>query len=847
MQPRYRVLTCVCLALSLVSPVLAGENAWGDLTLTSTPNPSVLGAPVTLSVHLTPPATGKVTFFDGVNLLGVSQIAGGEAKLTTSLLPFGSRRLRARYVSSAGGAQGETPITVHEVAARAARVVQRSTPLLDPSEAADVSVADFNRDGKPDLAIAGWRGSVNVVMGRGDGTFLPRIEIPDDAGKYGKAMAVGDFDEDGTPDLVVSSDNTSREGKVAVLLGNGDGGFRRLPAYELGGAPRSMAVADFNRDGHADVAVGREWDNFVVLLGKGDGTFEIRNAPVLAAPYPGTVSGVLSVAVDDFNGDHAPDLVLCQRGSYASTVIVLNGDGDGGFRWFTSYSTPAGSTITTADFNADGFNDIAIGAESTAIILLGDGGQGFRKAGEFRAFWSSDPINGLAPGDFDGDGIMDLACAYTEFTVFLGRGDGTLVRGGSFWGAYHVKRKTRLLTADFNGDGRTDFATDSPPSVLFGAAVADLAIEGVRTEPLARGQTAAISVLVKNVGLVPTQGRITMKVDLPLGLILRNVEEPGWSCTTVDVSKSNTFGVSTSTTCSRDDSLHPGASFPEVRLVFEVSTYAPDLIWIGAEISGGGDEYRANDSWGESNVPVTGPSTRPVIRSVVDGATFEPRPLAPRQHFTIFLDYTPDMAIAGPDPVFELAGVEVTVCSRPARMVYVGNGQINAIYPAKSVLSLDCGVMVVFNTPIGRISYSHWVRNAATSLSLFLFASKNGIDPLLPVVTAVDNTLTGPPADGMKPARPGDTVVLWGTGCGNPSGLADDINTPMTGVAMGEFPTVKIGGIVTPTLWAGLAPGWVGLCQFNVTVPAGVSASEGSDGLVPLEIGGRAYSLALQN
>jgi len=132
MQPRYCVPTWACLALSLVSSVSAEETAAVGLTLTSTPNPSVLGTPVTLKTQLMPVVTGKVTFLDGVNILGVSPIVNGEATLTTTLLPFGSRRLRARYISPSGDAQGETPITVHNVAASSARGVHPSSPFLDP-------------------------------------------------------------------------------------------------------------------------------------------------------------------------------------------------------------------------------------------------------------------------------------------------------------------------------------------------------------------------------------------------------------------------------------------------------------------------------------------------------------------------------------------------------------------------------------------------------------------------------------------------------------------------------------------------------------------------------------------
>ena len=91
------------------------------ISLTSSPNPSVFGQPVLLTSTVTPSAaTGNVTFYDGVAVLGTAQLAGGQATFTTSLLPSGAGSLYAYY---SGDANYETstsvvvPQTVNAVAA----------------------------------------------------------------------------------------------------------------------------------------------------------------------------------------------------------------------------------------------------------------------------------------------------------------------------------------------------------------------------------------------------------------------------------------------------------------------------------------------------------------------------------------------------------------------------------------------------------------------------------------------------------------------------------------------------------------------------------------------------------
>src|SRR5262249_44504621 len=141
--------------------------------------------------------------------------------------------------------------------------------------------ADFDGDGKLDLVGAGCcTPTGHILLGRGDGTFSPPREI---GARWG-FPAVGDFNADGKPDLALTdpgscgrvSPDLPCSSSVTVLLGNGDGTFQPGSTMEIRDAFYPV-VADFNRDGKADLAVGFR-NTISILLGQGDGTFQ---APIV--------------------------------------------------------------------------------------------------------------------------------------------------------------------------------------------------------------------------------------------------------------------------------------------------------------------------------------------------------------------------------------------------------------------------------------------------------------------------------------------------------------------------------------------------------------------------------------
>jgi hypothetical protein len=178
-----------------------------------------------------------------------------------------------------------------------------------------VAVGDFNRDGRADLAVANSMSGISVLLGNGNGGFNAKPEMPDDVGP--QTVAVGDFNRDGRPDLAAAGTD-SLSGGMFVMLGNGDGTFKRATKYPTGGDPTSVVAADFDGDGDDDLATNAG-NSLSVMLSNGDGSFN-------ANTYHPTGTGPVWVAAADFNADAKPDLVTANYNAGMASVLLNNTD-----------------------------------------------------------------------------------------------------------------------------------------------------------------------------------------------------------------------------------------------------------------------------------------------------------------------------------------------------------------------------------------------------------------------------------------------------------------------------------------------------------------------------------------
>ena len=321
-----------------------------------------------------------------------------------------------------------------------------------------IATGDFNNDGKPDFATANSNSNnVSVWLGTGQGALAQAPGSPFAVGSGPVRLVVADFNGDGRQDIATANYFGNN---ISVLLGNGQGGFSSAFGSPFGGAsPGTFGIVamDMNRDGITDLVVSNTGTNSLAIFhGNGRGGFT-------PSPYPETPVGADPefMTTGDFDGDGKPDLAVANY--QGGTVTVLLGNGLNGFV-SAGAAIPVGFGpygIAAGDLNGDGRQDLAVANDgsNSVMVLLGNGTGGFSAAPGSPFVTGPRPVS-VVIGDFNGDGKPDLAMAHfagNTVRVFLGNGGGGFSAGGTF--PLGSSLPIALAAADFDRDGRTDLVS----------------------------------------------------------------------------------------------------------------------------------------------------------------------------------------------------------------------------------------------------------------------------------------------------------------------------------------------------------------------------------------------------
>jgi hypothetical protein len=342
------------------------------------------------------------------------------------------------------------------------------------NQAFGIVSGDFNRDGKPDMAV-GTNGAVDIFLNLGSGKFGNRVSYA----MPGNVSVVRSADMD---DALLTSGNldifalVDQGGSISTLADNGDGTFRNGAPITLAMPGIGFRLGDVNNDGHVDI-VALECNykigkcQFEILLGNGQTTFTSRTILALAGT---AVSGPV---LADVNKDGKLDLINTRD----PKVFVWKGNGDGTFATPVSYQPPTVCTdintcadvltsVVVGDFNNDGAQDLAVEqahtcgsacGDNTVYLYKNNGSGSFTRVSSFRGMGSAGGV--LSASDLNGDQNIDLINLNGDH--FGGGNDYAPGKGNFTFGPQSGlpggSESADMVVRDLNLDSRHDLAISS--------------------------------------------------------------------------------------------------------------------------------------------------------------------------------------------------------------------------------------------------------------------------------------------------------------------------------------------------------------------------------------------------
>ena len=474
---KFSRFTC-CLVLSFAaSASFAQSNPVPFVDQPLVPGAVTPGAPgFSLTIHGAGFVSGSIVNWNGTPLATTFVSAGKLSAVVPAAKVSTPGTVSVTVVSPGpgGGSSNPVPFTI---IAPTSNLVFSASPVAETTSPIGAVTADFNHDGIADLAVIDQAsapscnyqysgvGSIAILLGNGDGTFTKHSTLCFvDVTETPQSLAVtGDLNRDGNVDLIAVYHDDGDD-YLAIYYGNGDGTFTgpfSAPGQAAAAAKaavakalinasfqniKGLALGDFYSNGQLNIAesvLDSDGDAEIFLLPESDG---------LSGNPEGVGLGPL--VAGDFNGDGVLDLVggNFTIGVGGSLETFLNA-GNGKFTDLPDVPFEYGASMVSGDFNGDGILDLATTNGNSVSVLLGNGDGTFTQKGGQPT--SAQTNVDLITADFNGDGILDLAVidSTNVVSIWLGNGDGTFQAPVDSTG-----RGDGVVAADFNRDGRMDLA-----------------------------------------------------------------------------------------------------------------------------------------------------------------------------------------------------------------------------------------------------------------------------------------------------------------------------------------------------------------------------------------------------
>ncbi|MNJ85413.1 C protein alpha-antigen precursor [compost metagenome] len=330
-----------------------------------------------------------------------------------------------------------------------------------------ISSNDFNGDGKKDLVIANSAdNNFQLFIGNGTGSFTSGGTFA--TGTLPSSIISGDMDGDGDMDVVTANFTTNN---ISIFYGNGSGGFTAAANISVQTGPIQVRMGNLNGDAYPDLVVANQTTGSIsVILSSGATTY---NAPV---NYP-TNASASAIAIFDRDGDTYKD-ILVGHNATNSTLIKFTNNGSGVFTNSGNVGTALFTSVTAmeaADLDGDTDMDVVLSYSNGIIKIHNINGTGALGTLSTSITSGSSPGRDLLILDVNSDGRNDVVSVYSptqsgQLVVSMASSSGSdasyALTNGPRSFACEVG-SAGIAPGDFDGDGRIDLAVVNETSNSF--------------------------------------------------------------------------------------------------------------------------------------------------------------------------------------------------------------------------------------------------------------------------------------------------------------------------------------------------------------------------------------------
>lgn len=333
------------------------------------------------------------------------------------------------------------------------------SPFPAGDSAGFVSLGDLDSDGNLDAVTANiGSNDLSILLGDGNGVLAPAAASPIVLDVGVTSPMLRDMNGDNFPDIMFLRES---QDEFVFAPGEGEGGFGELQSIQVGDRPSSIAIGDLNSDANLDVLVGLREGNdrppdtengdIAVLLGDGVGGF--TKIPQAGLPEN---FGTIDVAITEFDGSAPPDIFVRN----GSGIQLFSGNGDGTFSdaGLVPLSRPTiAIDVLSVDVDNDGWPDIVTSNQNSSelSVFLGSGSATFNEAPFSPVALPFGGLDQIISGDFNDDGFIDLVTGSFNDSLSI-----LLNTGGSGFDISEILPNgsggARIGAGDFDADGNLD-------------------------------------------------------------------------------------------------------------------------------------------------------------------------------------------------------------------------------------------------------------------------------------------------------------------------------------------------------------------------------------------------------